>query len=361
MPKELFDVFAGHAFDGDHCFLCGISLDAANRTVEHVFPGWLQDAFNLRDHSITLLNRTRILYRNLVIPCCKDCNGTHLSQLENRIRAVILDHSKSLSEISDKDLNAWAAKIYLGILWKELELRYDRRTPDLGPILPKEEMENFRMMHFFMQACRKPMEFRGLNGRFPNSLLRIECKVPNVVEGQFDFVDSFTGHAVAIRMGEKAIVAIFDGGLHDLIFPNFADMLYENNRLHPIQFREVFANLAYKSSLSLRVPYYGIAQNVETDTYIVTLLAFDDRDKRASSLVIGSEDGVGIFPLVSDSVLESPAYGEWSQEDFARCLSLFTEVAVESLFVAPNLVRTSLRQNDGSFFDMPIENTSFRM
>jgi hypothetical protein len=103
---------------------------------------------------------------------------------------VILDDSRPLSEISDPDLNAWLSKIYLGIHWKELELKFDRRAPDVETILTKEAMENFRMVHFFMQSCRKAMTFSGLDGRFPNSLLRIECKVPSVVEQQFDYLDS---------------------------------------------------------------------------------------------------------------------------------------------------------------------------
>jgi hypothetical protein len=356
MPKELFDIFAKHPFDGNHCFLCGVDLNPNNRTIEHVFPRWLQDAFDLRDRSITLLNGTRIPYRSLVIPCCKQCNGTHLSQLEGRMRPIILDYSKSLDQISDQDMNSWVSKIYIGVLWRELELKFDRRTQDSEPILPKEAMENFRMVHFLMQSCRKKMTFYGNGSRFPNSLLRVECKVPNDIENRFDYLDNFSTHTVAIRMGSKGIVGIFDGGLHDLNFPDFADRLFERKPLHPDQFKEVFVKLTYKNSLSLRVPYFGITQNREIDEYTVAVLAFDDHSKCASCLVVGTEDGpISMIPLLPESVLKGSDYSDWCQEDFARCLSMYTGIPVERIFVPPDMVRTSLRDSDGNFLDIPIE------
>lgn len=350
MPKELFDIFDGHPFDGDHCFLCGAELTTANRTVEHVFPRWLQDAFGLRDHTINLLNQTRIPYRNLVIPCCKQCNGVHLSQLENRVRDVILDDEKSLADINDQDINAWLSKIYIGILWKELELSFDRRNPDAGPILPPEVMSNFRMVHFFMQSCRKSMTFHSPSTRFPNSLLRITCKVDPSYE-RFDYLDNTNAHSVAIRMGNKGIVGIFDGGLHDTIFPNFAKELFDERPLHPVQFQEIFAKLTYKSLLSERVPYYGFIQN--DDHYTVALLAFDDEKMSAGLVAIGAEDGpITMIPIIPDSALEGRAYGDWSQRDYAHVLSIYTQTPFERLFRPPDMVATTLHDAEGNFVDI---------
>ena len=273
------------------------------------------------------------------------------------MRPVVLDDSKSLGEVSDQDLNAWVSKIYIGILWKELELKFDRRTPDSEPILPKEAMENFRMVHFFMQSCRKAMTFHSVYTRFPNSLLRVECKVPYYIEDQFDYLDNSFNHIVAIRMGRKGIVGIFDGGLHDLNFPDFADRQFERKPLHPTQFTEVFVMLTYKNYLSLRVPYFGIMLDQETDKFNVALLAFDDHNKGASCALIGTEDGkeITMVPLLSQSAQKGPDYSEWSQEDFARCLSMYSGIPIERIFVPPDLVRTSLRDSDGNFRDVPLE------
>ncbi len=212
------------------------------------------------------------------------------------------------------------------------------------------------MVHFFMQSCRKEMAFYGMNSRFPNSLVSVKCKVPNEIENRFDYLDNFWTHTVAIRMGSKGIVGIFDGGLHDLNFPDFAERVFESNPLHPDQFKEVFVKLTYKTSLSLRVPYFGIMQHGETGQYTVALLAFDDLNKGASCVVVGMEDGpIGMLPLLPNSALKGPHYSDWCQEDFARCLSMYTGIPFERIFVPPDLVRTSLRDSNGNFLDIPLE------
>lgn len=352
LPKELFDIFDGHPFDGDHCFLCGTVLTASNRTVEHVFPRWLQDAFDLRDRTIHLLNGTLIPYRNLVISCCKQCNGIHLSQLENRVKNILLDEEKSLNEISDQDMNAWLSKIYIGILWKELELSFDRRNPDAGRILPPTVMSNFRMVHFFMQSCRKSMTFHSPHTNFPNSLLRVECRFDGAY-GRFDYLDNTDAHSVAIRMGKKGIVGLFDGGLHDMIFPDFAKHQFNEKPLHPAQFREIFAKLTYKSMLSIRVPYFCFLHDERDDNYTVVLLAFDDEKMSANAIVIGADDGpITMVPVVPDSALDGPAYSDWSQENYARVLSMYTGAPFDLLFRPPDMVATTLHDEEGNFVEV---------
>ncbi|AMX99653.1 hypothetical protein A4R29_09195 [Mesorhizobium ciceri biovar biserrulae] len=267
-----------------------------------------------------------------------------------------MDETKTLDEINDQDLNAWVSKIYIGILWKELELQFDRRNPEKGPIFPKEAMENFRMVHFFMQSCRKNMIFHALGDGFPNSLLRVSCKVPRDIQDQFDYLDNLAGHTVAVRMGNKGVLAMFDGGLHNMIFPYFSDRLFENKPLHGEQFKEIFAKITYKNLLSLRVPYYVFIQNQEADIYTVSVLAFDDLNKGASCLTVAAEGGpIVMVPILPDAALEGPAYGDWSQEEFARVLSTYTGIPFERLFVPPDLVRTSLRDDNGNFLDIPVE------
>lgn len=356
MPRELFDILSGHPFDGDHCFLCGADLNQTERTYEHVFPRWLQERFGIRDKTLTLLNGTNLPYRNLVIPCCKECNGVHLSRLEGRIRSAVLDDDKSLAEVTDADLNAWVSKIFVGILWKELELSFDRKNPDAGPILPPAIMENFRMVHMFMQACRKEMTFHTSTGRFPNTLLRVVCK-PTSSDYEFDYLDSPIAHSVGLRLGTKAILAVFDGGLHNEVFPDFADTQFKRMPLNAIQFKEVFVRLSYKSVTARRVPYFGFTHHLPTDRYSVTLLAFDDENMRASTCVVGAVDedeadgSFTMIPILPQEALDAPAYGEWSQEDYARALAHYTGLPFERLFLAPDRVATFLWTQDGQFAD----------
>jgi hypothetical protein len=270
----------------------------------------------------------------------------------------VLDDSRSLDELSDQDLNTWLSKIYIGIHWKELELKFDRKAPDSDPILRKEGMEGLRTVHFFMQSCRKTMKFNGLNRRFPSSLLRVQCKAPQEVRACFDYLDNFWVRSVGIRLGGKGIFGVFDGGLHSHVFPDFSEMQFDKKPLHPIQFQEIFAKLTCKAGLALRIPYFGIIQEAETDNYVVSLMAFDDHNKGASCAVIGSEEGpIVMVPILPKAAQEGAAYSEWSQETYANVLSRYTGYPLEELFCPPDLVRSFLRDHKGDFLDIPLEAT----
>jgi hypothetical protein len=322
VPKELFDIFANHAFDGEHCFLCGTLLNTSNRSEEHVFPMWLQAALGLQHKTLVLSNKTTIKYMNLKIPCCDTCNNVHLGALERRVSEIMLDNERSLSELTNHDINCWISKIYIGILWKELELRYDRRDPASERIMPKKAMNIVRFNHFYLQSCRKKMTFIGLNTDFPNSIVRLRCKTPKEGDGQFDYMDNFTAHAVGIRILEKGIIMLFDGGLHESAFPDFVGQYCPQFALHPAQFKEVYAKLMYKASLSMKVPYYSISQNTDTDEFHIALLAFDDHNRTATSLIITDEQNetITVVPVIPDEVLKADAYDDWNQEHFAHCL-----------------------------------------
>lgn len=74
-------------------------------------------------------------------------------------------------------------------------------------------------------------------------------------------------------------------------FLDFAEKKFDQMPLHSMQFREVFAKLSYKSTLSLSVPYYSFLYNEKIDHYVVSLLAFDDQNMTATSVTIGDEEG----------------------------------------------------------------------
>jgi len=114
------------------CFLCN-SMDRI--TQEHVFPKWLQNRYELWNQQIVLKNGTRIPYRNLTIPCCEECNGTYLSQIENAVRhGVETNDISELESISDS-LFIWLYKIMYGIRYKEMFLPNDRANPEAGRIV----------------------------------------------------------------------------------------------------------------------------------------------------------------------------------------------------------------------------------
>jgi hypothetical protein len=268
----------------------------------------------------------------------------------------MLDSNRSIEGLSNQDINCWLSKIYIGVLWKELELRYDRKNPTSESIISKDDLNAVRFNHFYLQSCRKTMIFSGLDTEFPNSIIRLKCKSPTEESGQFDYMDNLSAHTVGIRIRDKGIIIVFDGGLHESAFPDFVGRHCPDFALHPMQFKEIYVMLTYKASLSLKVPYYSLIQNTEKDEFFITLLAFDDHNRSAQSIIIADDKdkSVTVVPIIPDHVLKGDAYTAWNQEHFAHCLSRYIEVPVESIFVPPEGVKTSLRDDRGEFLDIPL-------
>jgi hypothetical protein len=282
MPRELFDGLGQHRFNEETCFLCGASLTASTRSDEHVFPKWLQHQFGLWDQRITLLNGTTLPYRQLKIPCCVTCNNEHLSGLETRVQAIFSAAGTALSSEEERDLYLWSGKLMFGILYRELLLPLERKDPALGPILEPAVMQQFRMLHFFLQSIRLPMRF--LNGlvaseRIPASVYYFDVQCPTMKAAQFDFKDNPATQCVFVRVGAKGLVGTFDGGAQDMSVGHLLRK-YAVHTLHPLQFDEIGAKVFYKASTLNRIPYYMIAE-AEGGRLDVIMMAMDDARRSA--------------------------------------------------------------------------------
>lgn len=110
------------------CFVCGDAADSE----EHIIPKWLQGRYDLWNQRIRLPNDTTIAYRQLKIPCCKDCNNNVLSRLETRVQR---------GDATDQELWKWAAKIHFGLTRKDDFLAWDRRHPGytIGQVLDRDD------------------------------------------------------------------------------------------------------------------------------------------------------------------------------------------------------------------------------
>lgn len=63
--------------DLDTCVFCGEDLAFAGRTMEDVFPKWLQREYGLADQNLVLINGTTARYSQLTVPACAQCNNVH--------------------------------------------------------------------------------------------------------------------------------------------------------------------------------------------------------------------------------------------------------------------------------------------
>lgn len=67
-------VFEDSIVRGGCCFICGESPNEKEFNNEHIIPDWLLKKFDLHSENIILPNKTKILYGNYKVPCCKECN-----------------------------------------------------------------------------------------------------------------------------------------------------------------------------------------------------------------------------------------------------------------------------------------------
>lgn len=239
----------------DRCFLCGIKLDSNNRTVEHVIPRWIQRKFNLWDEKITLLNGSCINYRNLTIPCCKNCNNNHLNRkIETKVRRAVDEGINSLKALDKNLVFLWLNKISYALLYKELYLNRNQKSRSCRKIYTKKDMLKRNVQFIMTQAIRYPTEFIGS----PFSLFIFELHSDFSVG--FDYRDDINCSCVLLKLNNIGIIAnISDNGLmYEFDKETKAIGRFQNEILHPIQFYELYAKLFAKSYTIKKVPLYTI-------------------------------------------------------------------------------------------------------
>lgn len=229
--------------DDESCFLCGTRPESI--TDEHVFPKWLQSRYDLWNSKIDLLNKTSITYKQLKIPCCPTCNGGALSKLESIISQAVTGGYHASRSLDPHLWYLWAGKLYFGILRKELNLRRERSDPSAGSIVREEGLKSFRSLHLFLQGIRGKHEFVG---EPPYSVL--VCNLHDLGSSRsYSFRDSLAYMTLSIRMGDVGVIVSFeDDGLTTSSYGRYLDEV-NHNKLHPVQFDELYARTTYQLSL----------------------------------------------------------------------------------------------------------------
>ena len=319
---EFYNPFDAMSFTYDRCFLCGHEL-GKKKTTEHVFPKWLQQTFNLTNQEIHLLNRTTIQYRKLTIPCCQSCNTIYLALVEETVKKY---YQKGFSEFKKIDkllVFQWIAKIFYGLLFKELSLRIERSDPTQGFITDPEFLSELRTLHTFLQSVRMPFEFSGF---YPWSIFIVETRSYGD-ERDFDYHDEIFTLAFSIRMGEIGIIACLeDNGAQEELFSDYFEK-FKGIKLDPIQFDELVAKVIYKRHLMNRVPKY------------ITILHKKEGDK------------VMIAAMPLQGLSTSPIFDEWNQRDYATFLAFRWSrygLQFEDIFKEPDMVFSHLHYEDGT-------------
>jgi hypothetical protein len=308
-------------FGRENCFLCGVLLNGDQNSDEHVIPKWVQERYELWDQKLTLLNGTKIPYRQVTIPCCVDCNTKYLSKIETEVQRACDQGAAAVRALPPLTLFLWASKIFFGLLYRERLLPWNRRNQEEGQIVSPQLLDEFRLHHQFLQSARVPMEFVP---HIPASLFVFETLEPTNPGLRFDYLDWLYGMGLAIRVGKVGIVACLqDGGATKHAFGKHHQEL-EKFSLHPIQFAEITARIFYDLSRLNCVPKF---------------------------MLVDGEDRVQVALNPVGGLSGKPLFVEGSEAEYAKYLAQYARVPLHVVLPEPGRLRSWLLQ-DGHFIQM---------
>jgi len=242
------DWFKREANNENICFLCGNQLDTENKSDEHIFPKWILKEFNLWNVPITLLIKSKFNYRSAIVPSCKKCNNTSLSNLEKEIKNGIdggFDYF--VDSVSREYLYKWCQLIFYKILYKENFLKENIKLKESKKIISEEQFANLKLNHLFLRSIDKDVEFVDF---LPGSIFICKVKTSDSDKSlNFDYMDAVPEQCLGIRINDIGIIAILaDAGLQELVKKEDYSK-YTSHILAPIQFKNLFANCVYQQML----------------------------------------------------------------------------------------------------------------
>jgi hypothetical protein len=318
--SELLRAVFEHPFDPTSCFLCAEPLTTETRTNEHVIPRWVQQKYDLWNERLGLLNDTTIQYRQLTVPCCSRCNNERLSRLESVVEIAVSSGYEAVVALPKFVLFQWLAKIFVGLLYKDLLLPFDRGDRSAGNIIDAETLKRFSIMHLWIQIANLTFEGGDENEYCPGSIFVFRTQKPDNPKGQFDLVDMTLTNALAIRLGDVGMVADFlENGVHARIAGD-SFKPYQSFPLHPLQFKELAARIFYAASLI----------DMQTDVEFYS-----------------ASDGLKIAFLWQPKEDSSPR--EWKNEEYAHVLTNLMRFSEnEKVFEPTKGIWTCLHNEDGS-------------
>lgn len=284
----------------DRCFLCGEKFPIDKITREHVFPKWLQRRLDIWNRQLTLVNGTRIKYRSFTAPACVDCNGISLSRIEDKVATALPLGAKAVRALGHEILYVWLSKLMFGALYVEALLPSDRSNHHAGPILPSTVLENFRHLHFMMQAARTSVEFHSFETKFHASVLVFPVQRHPSAAHRFMYRDDVLHGCIAVRLDTVGLICVADGGAQERLAEEIFPKLFSHN-LHPLQFEEICAKVFAKARTQRLVPKYVTA--ISPGRTSVTQMPF------------GGMSGA--------------IFGDWDQQLYALMLADFTGYPLE--------------------------------
>jgi hypothetical protein len=143
----------------------------------------------------------------------------------------------------------------------------DRSDASSGFITPPELLEQLHMLHALLQSIRFPFEFAQSQ---PWSIFVLETHCYGD-ERDFDYHDQLETLTFSIRLSGIGIIACLeDNGAQEQMSSDYFAK-FKGAKLHPIQFDELFAKVAYQASLLNRTPKYIVVLPTEKQQKVTVL------------------------------------------------------------------------------------------
>lgn len=196
---------------GNCCFICGARRGEKTFNDEHILPRWLLKKYDLFQKTITLPNETTVRYGTYTVSCCKDCNSLMGREIETPISEVVQGGPDAINDFIASGhllkVIIWMGLIFLKTHLKDrsLSLNLDKR---LGTerIADGYEWEKLHHVHSvvrcFFTGCFVEREAVG-------SFLSLPVRT-EVSADQFDFADLYYEQTMLLRMGDLALLTVFD-------------------------------------------------------------------------------------------------------------------------------------------------------
>jgi hypothetical protein len=221
----------------------------------------------------------------------------------------------------------WLAKIYYGLIFRELFLPLTRTDPKLGSIVTEEQLRLFRMHHMLLQSARGVVHWRHPEQQ-PASIFVFRCQVTGNTRANFDYFDITQYPYLAIRLGPIAVMSVLQdwGALEDSVTVPQIEAARALD-LHPMQFRQVTAVGAYMSHLFNRVPKH---------------------------VLTSGKDDVEILTMPLGGLAGGSLYNEFNIREFGSCLAAAWQVPLDQIFDGHHLC-SLLTDNNGEPFHLQWE------
>lgn len=224
------------------CVMCRNKLNKDTRTQEHIYPKWLQERYNLYNEFITLPNGSNTPYRQLTVPCCKECNGGIMSEWEKQIQQASAEGYDSFIKLNEEVIVWWLMKLYYSKLIKELTYRENIKDPNSPMMLTDEQMKEYNTIYYYMSELIKGIKF---NTPKPYELYIYRT----FSDKHFDYIDDILRHVVYVQLSDILIVCAFDSfSFFNIQYQREIEKLNDMEIIHPFQALELFSKIVYYKS-----------------------------------------------------------------------------------------------------------------